>query len=371
MRHLICAIGLFPWPASSWSVPALHSCALQRLSSLRHRPAFELALHSCTLHSVARSSVRGRPAFALAASEADNEAEEDEEVDADDDFAFRFRGVRMLYGENALERFRNAHVAIIGLGGIGGWAAEGIARTGFGTITLADMDDCCISNSNRQVHSLASTVGQAKVDVLKERIALINPECTVHTTLDWVVPENAAAFARRGPPPIDVIIEAVGLPQDKAGIIAACVREGVRVVSTGSTAARRDLTSVKRMDLAAAARSDSLLRDVVQMLTAAEYGWPALGEGEGYGLSVVSSVEPPQRCDSADPADSFRGDSQGTCCAVTAGIGLAAASLATEMVAGDAEGNDAHLAQLLALRERLRTAPGGAGAGAAPSGQSS
>ena len=103
----------------------------------------------------------------------------------------RFAGVARLYGIEGLDRLKAAHVAIVGVGGVGSWAAEAIARCGVGEISLFDLDDVCVSNSNRQLHALDSTVGKPKVEVMAERLRGINPDCTVQSGL---IPRRRSAI---------------------------------------------------------------------------------------------------------------------------------------------------------------------------------
>ena len=106
------------------------------------------------------------------------------------DYQLRFAGIGRLYGAAALEAFGNAHVCVVGIGGVGSWVAEALARSGIGTLTLIDLDDVCISNTNRQIHALKSTVGQDKVAVMAARIRDINPDCVVHQVEDFVAADN-------------------------------------------------------------------------------------------------------------------------------------------------------------------------------------
>ena len=106
----------------------------------------------------------------------------------------RFAGVARLYGIEGLERLRAAHVAIVGVGGVGSWAAEAIARCGVGEISLFDLDDVCVSNSNRQLHALSTTIGRDKVEVMAERLRQINPDCVVHEVADFVTRETMAEY---------------------------------------------------------------------------------------------------------------------------------------------------------------------------------
>jgi tRNA A37 threonylcarbamoyladenosine dehydratase len=94
-----------------------------------------------------------------------------------DDFETRFGGIARLYGQSGLEKLRAAHVGVVGIGGVGAWAAEALARSGVGAITLVDLDEVCVTNINRQLHALTETVGRAKVAAMAERIRAINPDC--------------------------------------------------------------------------------------------------------------------------------------------------------------------------------------------------
>src|ERR1700678_4145411 len=95
------------------------------------------------------------------------------------DFEIRFGGIARLYGRLGLEKLRAAHVCVVGIGGVGVWAAEALARSGIGALTLVDLDEICVTNINRQLHALTETVGQAKVEAMAERIRSINPDCRV------------------------------------------------------------------------------------------------------------------------------------------------------------------------------------------------
>ena len=110
----------------------------------------------------------------------------------------RFGGTARLYGEKALQLFADAHVCVVGIGGVGSWAAEALARTGIGAITLIDMDDVCVTNTNRQIHALRDNVGLAKSEVMAERIRLINPECRVTVIDDFVTADNVAEYMSKG-----------------------------------------------------------------------------------------------------------------------------------------------------------------------------
>src|SRR5436189_3890398 len=106
----------------------------------------------------------------------------------------RFGGVGRLVGAEGLECLKRAHVCVIGLGGVGSWAVEGLARSGIGELTLVDLDDVCISNVNRQLHALDGTFGKPKVEVMAQRAAAINPECKIHARHEFFLKSNAEAI---------------------------------------------------------------------------------------------------------------------------------------------------------------------------------
>ena len=109
-----------------------------------------------------------------------------------DDYAFRFGGIERLYGRRALEAFRSSHVTVVGLGGVGSWAAEALARSGIGTITLIDMDDVCVSNTNRQLHALEGQYGRTKTDAMADRLRAINPAANIQVHFGFLTTKNVS-----------------------------------------------------------------------------------------------------------------------------------------------------------------------------------
>ena len=142
----------------------------------------------------------------------------------------RFGGIARLYGREGLERLAAAHVAVVGIGGVGSWAAEALARSGVGEISLFDLDDVCITNTNRQVHALQGAVGRAKVEVMAERIHAINPACRVHAVADFVTRDNLAELITLQ---LDMVIDCIDSVAAKAALIAWCKRRKIAIVTTG------------------------------------------------------------------------------------------------------------------------------------------
>ncbi|STI88056.1 HesA/MoeB/ThiF family protein [Escherichia coli] len=136
---------------------------------------------------------------------------------------------RVCMVKKALQLFADAHICVVGIGGVGSWAAEALARTGIGAITLIDMDDVCVTNTNRQIHALRDNVGLAKAEVMAERIRQINPECRVTVVDDFVTPDNVAQYMSVG---YSYVIDAIDSVRPKAALIAYCRRNKIPLVTT-------------------------------------------------------------------------------------------------------------------------------------------
>lgn len=159
----------------------------------------------------------------------------------------RFGGIGRLYGNKALAAFSQAHVCVVGIGGVGSWAAEALARSGIGKITLIDLDDICTTNTNRQIHALTDTVGESKTEVMRERIAQINPECECFEIEDFVTRDNMAEYLDAR---FDYVIDAIDSVKAKAALIAHCKRNKIKLVTVGGAGGQIDPTQIQISDLA-------------------------------------------------------------------------------------------------------------------------
>ena len=137
------------------------------------------------------------------------------------DFERRFGGINRLYGTQALSQLARAHVCVIGLGGVGSWAAEALARCGVGRLSLIDLDQVAESNTNRQLHALTGEYGRSKVAAMAARILAINPACQVQEIDDFITPENVATLL----PACDAVLDAIDDNRAKAALIAHCCRQ--------------------------------------------------------------------------------------------------------------------------------------------------
>ncbi|GBG15100.1 heme biosynthesis protein HemY [Novimethylophilus kurashikiensis] len=243
------------------------------------------------------------------------------------DFERRFGGVARLYGIEALERFRKAHVCVIGIGGVGSWAVEALARSAIGRLTLIDLDHVAESNTNRQIHALGEEFGKAKTSAMAERISAINPYCSVEEVEDFVTEDNLDALLGRG---YDYVIDAIDQTRVKAALIAWCKRHDVKLITTGSAGGQVDPSRIKVDDLSRtiqdplASRMRSLLRK--------NYGFPR-DVKKKFGVECVYSDEPLKYPDAGQACEVDQGGVTGLNCAgfgssvcVTASFGFVAAS---------------------------------------------
>lgn len=248
----------------------------------------------------------------------------------------RFSGIGRLYGVEGLERLRQASVCVVGIGGVGSWTAEALARTGLGRLTLVDLDDICVSNTNRQIHALDGHVGQPKGEVMARRIALIQPECQVDAVLRFVTPSTVDAILAPG---FDYVVDAIDDLHNKCLLLAACKERGLPVVTVGGAGGRRDPTALVVDDLTRSGQ-DGLLKQTRRRLRR-EFGFSEQGP---WGIPCVYSREKavfpsPDGGVCAKPAagDALRMDCAsgfGAATFVTGAFGFAAASVVVGAIAG-------------------------------------
>ena len=205
----------------------------------------------------------------------------------DVDFERRFGGIARLYGERALERFRAAHVCVVGVGGVGSWIVEALARSAVGRLTLIDLDNVAESNINRQIQALSTTVGMPKIEALKQRIALINPYCEVELVEDFIDPDNIPQMI--GTARFDYVVDAIDSVKAKAALIAYCSQHAIPLIVIGGAGGQLDPTKIEVRDLART-EQEPLLKKVRKILRA-RYGF-ARGEKNKYHIDAVFSMEP-------------------------------------------------------------------------------
>jgi len=193
--------------------------------------------------------------------------------DADIDHARRFGGVARLYGAAALARFERASVCVIGLGGVGSWAVEALARSAIGALTLIDMDHVAESNVNRQLHAVEGNFGKPKTRALAERIAAINPACRVCEVDDFLVIDKLVAMlGERAAPRHDWIIDCIDNFRTKAALIHHCRSHRLKLITCGGAGGMLDPTAIHITDLSRSER-DPLLAKTRKLLRQS-HGFP-------------------------------------------------------------------------------------------------
>ncbi|HEY4416339.1 MAG TPA: tRNA threonylcarbamoyladenosine dehydratase [Verrucomicrobiae bacterium] len=253
------------------------------------------------------------------------------------DFETRFGGIARLYGRGGLAKLRAAHVGIIGIGGVGAWAAEALARSGIGALTLVDLDEVCVTNINRQLHALTETVGRSKVGVMAERIRAINPDCKINGEQKFFNEQTAGELLSLK---FDFVLDAIDDVPNKVLLLAHCREKNMPVVACGAAGGRRDATLVRVADLANVSH-DRLLAEVRKKLRK-DFNFP--GDGSPMAVDCVFSAEPPvfaqpdgSVCETRAPAEAGTrlncNGGLGSATFVTGTFGFAAAGVVVQKIA--------------------------------------
>lgn len=203
-----------------------------------------------------------------------------------DNYEQRFGGIGRLYTPEGLAKLRQAHICVIGIGGVGSWAVEALARSGIGKITMIDMDDICVTNINRQIHAMTGTIAQLKTEAMKERIERINPECVVEIIDDFIIPENIPEYLNRG---YDYVIDAIDSVKTKAALIAYCKRNKIKMITTGGAGGQTDPTQIQITDLSKTIQDP--LASKVRSLLRKEYNF-SQNPKRKFGIDCVFSTQP-------------------------------------------------------------------------------
>lgn len=207
-----------------------------------------------------------------------------------DAYLNRFAGIGRLYGQQALHDFAQSHVVVVGIGGVGTWVAESLARSGIGQITLIDLDDICVTNTNRQAHALKETIGESKVEVMAQRLKQINPECTVNEIEDFITVDNLAAYfqGKKAGGDLDYVVDCIDAVKPKTALIAWCKRQKLPIITVGGAGGQSDPTQVQVTDLAKTYQ-DPLLAKVRNLLRR-EYNF-SKNVARRFGIEAVFSTE--------------------------------------------------------------------------------
>lgn len=198
----------------------------------------------------------------------------------------RFGGLGRIYGDGSLDRLKAARITVVGIGGVGTWAAEALARSGIGHLHLIDRDDVCVTNTNRQVHALDGQYGRMKVDAMADRLRQINPEIKVTTTTAFLTAANTAELLTPAP---EVVIDAMDSVPDKAALVKYCLDNKIPLLISGGAGGKTDPTQIRTADLNQAF-GDPLLKALRRRLKQ-EFGLDP-GQKGSFGLLAVHSLQP-------------------------------------------------------------------------------
>ncbi len=251
------------------------------------------------------------------------------------DYKDRFGGIERLYGPQTASRLPLARVAVVGIGGVGSWTAEALARSGIGHLTLIDLDDLCISNVNRQIHALSGTLGLSKVSVMADRVKAIQPSGSVTAIQEYFTAQTSESILGAG---FDCVVDAIDHMANKCLLIAECKRRGIPLVVCGGAGGRIDPTRIRKDDLALTIK-DRLLAEVRRRLRR-DHGFPR-GD-EPWNIAAVYSNEEPkllsEACDAptADNESAARRNCNtgyGSATFVTGSLGFAAAAEVLRLLA--------------------------------------
>ena len=243
-------------------------------------------------------------------------------------FERRFGGISRLYGEQAVQKFQNARICVIGIGGVGSWAAEALARSAVGNLMLMDMDHVAESNMNRQLPALDTNLGRAKTQVMSQRIQQINPVCNVRQIDDFLSLDNLHVHINSD---LHLVLDCIDNYRVKAALINRCVKLGIPLIVMGGAGGQKDPTRIQCSDLSRT-EQDPLLAKTRRLLRQ-EYGFPR-DPRRKFKVSAVWSPEP------VKPANSCAGQQDGSlncagfgsCMTVTATFGMIGAAQALRCI---------------------------------------
>ncbi|MCF6288935.1 MAG: tRNA threonylcarbamoyladenosine dehydratase [Proteobacteria bacterium] len=247
----------------------------------------------------------------------------------------RFAAVTRLHGSEGFAKLQQAHVCVIGIGGVGSWVCESLARCGIGEITLIDADDVCVTNINRQIHALSQTIGQAKVTAMAQRITDINPVCKVNARATFFLASTAQELLNT---PYDFVVDAIDSISHKTLLIALCKHKNINIVTVGGAGGKTEIAGIQVLDLGLT-HGDKLLSKTRSILRK-QYGFPKFADKK-FNIPAVFSAEPVKLpwCDLSEPEEktSLRLDCNngfGTDMTVISSFGVTAAHYVIQSLIG-------------------------------------
>jgi tRNA A37 threonylcarbamoyladenosine dehydratase len=240
----------------------------------------------------------------------------------------RFDSIERFYGVGMLEKLSNIHIGVIGIGGVGSWTVEALARTGVGKLTLVDLDDICVSNTNRQVHAIEENFGELKVSAMKKRVAQINPKCEVTILPEFYQPSFSKELFKNK---FDVIIDAFDSVEMKCHLISECLKNDIKIISVGAAGGKNRVQDI-RTDWLENSFNDSLLQATRKKLRK-KYEFAL--KPSPWGVYCVYSKQKAKAAihfkNSSHPGGINCQNGWGSLCFLTGSLGFAAAQLAIDI----------------------------------------
>ena len=237
----------------------------------------------------------------------------------DDEYERRFAGVEKIYGEDAFRQYEHSHVMVIGIGGVGSWAVEALARTGIAELTLIDMDVIAASNINRQLPAMSSTLGREKVEVMAERCYLINPRIKINVVDDYLTPENVKELLANTP---DVVLDCIDDVKAKLALMLHCRFNKIPLIVSGGAGGKLDPLKIRVADLSKT-EQDPMLAKLRSQLRAKGI---CKKSKEKFGITCVYSIDNPFSSAEVCPSAGLRCGGYGSAVVVTSSFAMVAVS---------------------------------------------
>ncbi|AXY61839.1 ThiF family adenylyltransferase [Acinetobacter sp. WCHAc010052] len=235
----------------------------------------------------------------------------------DDEYDRRFAGVARIYGDEAFNHYENSHVMVIGIGGVGSWAVEALARTGVGELTLVDMDSIAASNINRQLPAMTSTLGYEKIEVMAERCRQINPRIRINLIEDYLSPENIKELLVEAP---DLILDCIDDVKAKLALMLHCRFNKIPLIVSGGAGGKLDPLKIRVADLSRTEQDPMLAKLRTQLRGMGICKKPK----DKFGITCVYSVDNPFSSADVCPSAGLRCGGYGSAVVVTSSFAMVA-----------------------------------------------
>ncbi|MCK8640090.1 tRNA threonylcarbamoyladenosine dehydratase [Acinetobacter schindleri] len=237
----------------------------------------------------------------------------------DDEYDRRFAGVAKIYGDDSFHHYENSHVMVIGIGGVGSWAVEALARTGIGELTIVDMDVVAASNINRQLPAMTTTLGREKIEIMAERCRAINPRIKVNLIDDYLTPENVKEILAGNP---DIILDCIDDVKAKFALMLHCRFNKIPLIVSGGAGGKLDPLKIRVADLSKTEQDPMLAKLRAQLRAKGICKKPK----EKFGITCVYSIDNPFSSADVCPSAGLRCGGYGSAVVVTSSFAMVAVS---------------------------------------------